>query len=159
MRGGGEIGDVVLSALAQAEAAHFLVVPEGQRPQDFGERAGPGAAHEVHFEQAVAGVEIAKRFGGVRVRGGADEWDAVRVEGDGDGRGEAGEGKVPEAAGRVRVSRKTMAIPARSSSATPIARPRRNPARNPRCGMGGNSKMEGRLLCWVNDYHGGQRER
>ena len=49
---------------------------------NFRQAAGGGAAHQVHLEHPVAGVQEAQRGGGVLVGLGTDAGDAVLVQGD-----------------------------------------------------------------------------
>ena len=97
VEGGGGLG----GAAAQAEDAHHAVVGQGDGAGDFGQFAGGGAAHQVHLEQALAGVQVAEDGGGVAQGGGADAGDGVFVEIYGGWGGEAGDGGAVAAGGEA----------------------------------------------------------
>ena len=87
-----EAGELLLGAVAEAEDAHGAVDTEGRGAGQLGEAAGGDAAHEVHLSHAVAGMHVAEGGGGVVRGGGLDAGDAVGIEGDVNGGGEAGDG-------------------------------------------------------------------
>ena len=91
---GGEDGGGAVGGGAELEDALLAVVLDEGGAEDFGEGTGAVAAEGVHLEEAVGGGDVALGEEEVVEVGGVDGGDVLRVAGDGDGRGEAGDGEV-----------------------------------------------------------------
>ncbi len=91
---GGKDGDGAVGGGAELEDALFAIVLDERGAEDFGEGAGAVAAESVHLEETVGGGDIALGEEQVVEVGGVDGGNTLRVAGDGDGRGEAGDGDV-----------------------------------------------------------------
>ena len=84
--GGGSVGGG-----AELEDALLAVVLDEGGTKDLGEGSGAVAAESVHLEEAVGGGDVALGEEQVIEVGGVDGGDVLRVAGDGDGSGEAGD--------------------------------------------------------------------
>ena len=89
---GGKGGDGAVGGGAELEDALLAVVVDEGGAEDLGEGAGGVAAESVHLQEAVGGGDVALGEEEVVEVGGVDGGDVLRVAGDGDGRGEAGDG-------------------------------------------------------------------
>ena len=88
---GREVEDGAIGGGAEAEDALDAVGGDEVGAEDLGELAGGVAADGVHLEEAIAGGDEALGEDEVIDGAGVEVGDALRVAGDGDGRGEAGE--------------------------------------------------------------------
>jgi hypothetical protein len=91
---GGEGGDGAVGGGTELEVALEAVVFDEGGAEDLGELAGAVAAEGVHLEEAVGGGDVALGEEEIVEGGGVDGGYALRVAGDGDGRGEAGDREV-----------------------------------------------------------------
>ena len=84
-----------------AEHPHHPVERQGGGPGNFGNLAGCGAAHQVHLEQPLTGMQVAERGRRVAHRGGANARDRVGVDLDCHRCRQAGDGGTVVAAGQA----------------------------------------------------------
>lgn len=73
-----------LGRAVEAEDAHAPVDGEDIRPDHLGQAAGTEAAHRIHLEQPILGVEKAEGEVGVVARGGGDAGHAPIITANGD---------------------------------------------------------------------------